>query len=68
LGALHSEGVLPEDYAEETETGESSAYVLLGDRSHYSAASSAGREIVFDQLLIVRLGDSCRPEAENDRR
>jgi hypothetical protein len=57
---------VPKDYAKETETGESSAHVVVGDRSHYGTAGSAGHEIVLDQLPIVRLGDSCRAEAENN--
>jgi hypothetical protein len=64
---LNSDRVLSKDYAEEAETGEGSAHVIVGDRSHYGAPGSAGREIVLDQLLIVRLGDTCRPEGENDR-
>jgi len=63
---LHGDRVLPEDYAEETDIGEGSAHVIVGDRSHDSTGGSATFQVVLDQLLIARLGDSWRPKAKKN--
>jgi hypothetical protein len=48
LRAEHCHRVLTEDYAEEIEIWKGSMYVIVKDRSYYSAAGSPTLEIVLD--------------------